>query len=162
MKTLRFLELCCVMLCTVAGMSGCPEVVRRWYTGTCSNEGGACGEGGLCIDGFCGRACTSSTDCGDGVCVQQVCVPPGYVCNTAYCDDGNSCTDDLCNTANAACRHELHAGACSDGDGCTVGDECVAAAGTFSCKSAPKCDDGNPATTDSCNPTSGICTNTAP
>ncbi len=150
-----------LFLTACVGVWGCSDGARRWYSGTCNNNGGSCGDGGLCIEGLCGRSCSSSADCGDGVCVKQACVPPDHVCKTDYCDDGNVCTDDYCNTANAACRHELHAGACTDNDLCTVGDECVDSSGVFACKTAPKCDDGNANTVDSCDPATGACTNKA-
>lgn len=137
----------------------CTETTRRWYSGPCAGDG-PCGSGGTCLQGQCGRPCATSADCGDGVCVAKVCTPPELVCKTSYCDDANACTDDFCNTQNAACRHELHSGPCSDGNICTVGDECVEAGGVFACKSAPKCDDGDPATKDSCDPKTAVCSNT--
>jgi subtilisin family serine protease len=44
------------------------------------------------------------------------CVPGG-------CDDGNPCTDDLCDLG-TGCQHAANTGACSDGTECTVADQC--------------------------------------
>jgi hypothetical protein len=44
------------------------------------------------------------------------CVPGG-------CDDGNPCTDDVCDPG-AGCQHAPNTGPCSDGAECTVADRC--------------------------------------
>ena len=55
------------------------------------------------------------------------------------CDDGNICTDDICNPA-SGCVHSPNSVACNDGDLCTTGDKCNA--GT--CAGIPvSCSDGN-------------------
>jgi lysyl oxidase len=55
-------------------------------------------------------------------------------CPPAGCDDGNPCTDDLCDPI-LGCRHFNNSAACSDGNACTANDVC----------SAGVCIGGNPA-----------------
>jgi hypothetical protein len=48
----------------------------------------------------------------------------GPSCTVARdCDDGNLCTDDLCDGSHG-CRHASNSTACSDGNSCTTGDAC--------------------------------------
>lgn len=138
---------------------GCTEPVRRWSSNPCVGEG-PCGEGGLCVGGYCAQPCASTADCDSGVCLKKHCSAPEYACSHGLCDDGNACSVDLCNAITGQCRAELYAGGCSDGDLCTVGDECVETGEGPQCRAAPRCDDGNPATLDSCNPATGECSHT--
>ena len=49
--------------------------------------------------------------------------------------------------------------ACDDGNACTLGDKCTSAK---TCEGAPKsCSDGNSCTVDTCQPSTGVCSNTA-
>jgi hypothetical protein len=68
------------------------------------------------------------------------------------CDDGNECTDDLCNGADG-CQHvALTSDECKDGNPCTAADHCVAGV----CVGTPvECDDFNPCTDDTCNDLGG-------
>lgn len=134
---------------------------RRWFSGSCTGQG-VCGEAGLCIEGQCARSCASQSDCDEGICVQKHCMLPERACATGICLDGNQCTDDFCNITTGACRHDPGTGTCSDGDGCTMGDECVMAGDGPICKAAPKCDDGDPSTADSCDKATGSCGHAAP
>jgi hypothetical protein len=72
-------------------------------------------------------------------------------CDSAGCDDSNPCTSDGCVTG--ACLHQPVSGICSDGNACTLGDQCLAGA----CKPASflDCSDGNPCTADSCDMVKG-------
>ena len=66
---------------------------------------------------------------------------PCRVCDTnADCDDGNPCTDDICNVT-VCLNPPLDGGACEDGDPCTMGDVCLNAI----CQSGPAglCNDGD-------------------
>jgi hypothetical protein len=70
-------------------------------------------------------------------------------------DDQNPCTDDVCDPGNGACGVP-NVEPCSDGDACTVGDECLG--GT--CQPGPPMvcsDDGNSCTMDVCNPVTAQC-----
>ncbi len=119
-----------------------------------------CNDGNLCTDETCnpasgceytnntvpcsdGSACTVADTCGGGTCVS------GAALN---CDDGNGCTDEVCNPA-SGCQYSNNTAPCSDGSACTVADTC----GGGSCISggALNCDDGNGCTDEVCNPASG-------
>src|SRR5262245_29718095 len=105
--------------------------------------------------GQCRCRCTSNADCDDrnvcdGIetCQAGVCVP-----GTALaCDDGNSCTRD-CDPLQGCVNTPLPDGTgCDDADLCTQNDRCQG--GT--CRGAPRnCNDGNPCTTDTCEPSTG-------
>ncbi len=131
-------------------------------------SGGACQPGGptVCDDG---NACTSDACaapkgcvhaslsgsctalgpcakvqvCQDGVCTGNQWLP---------CDDGNPCTADLCDPT-WGCYFKPASGPCDDGNACSVGETCQ----VFECKAtaALACSDGDPCTTDTCNPQSG-------
>jgi hypothetical protein len=90
-----------------------------------------------------GDACTTGDVCN----ASDVCAPTG----TADCNDGEACTEDLCNPA-SGCYHVNHDEyACTDGSACT-NDVCSAG----DCVSTNvTCDDANACTTDTCNPASG-------
>ena len=80
---------------------------------SCQGEEGCVQESlseGECVDG---DACTVGDHCEDGQCVGLPIV----------CDDGNPCTDDLCD-GKGGCKVEFNMEACDDGDPCTVGDVC--------------------------------------
>jgi RHS repeat-associated protein len=105
-----------------------------------------CGGGGLCqSDSECQVGFTCQTPSGGG---PKVCTPVNI-------DDGNPCTADSIVNGNVV-HTPLPAGtSCSDGNACNGAETCngsgVCLAGT-----PPTLDDGNPCTTDACNPTSGV------
>jgi hypothetical protein len=116
----------------------------------CVAETGECvmqprNDGRECDDG---NPCTLFTTCQDGVCAGGENNP---------CDDGNSCTEDGCDPA-VGCINRPRAGEeCDDGDACTVATACD---DEGRCVGRPRnCDDGNPCTTNACDPASG-CTST--
>ncbi len=88
----------------------------------CVNEpadGADCDDGDACTDG---DTCQGATCAGVA---REVC------CHLdADCDDQNPCTTDVCNLGGGDCAHlsePMDMQACdADGDGCTVGDACVA------------------------------------
>ncbi|MBW2702716.1 MAG: CSLREA domain-containing protein [Deltaproteobacteria bacterium] len=86
--------------------------------------------------------CNGDETCQSGSCVAGT--PPD-------CNDGNTCTDDSCDSA-AGCVNTNNTAACDDGDVCTSGDVCSAGscAGT-----AITCDDDNVCTDDSCDSAAG-------
>ncbi len=80
----------------------------------------------------------------DGQCITTECH------EATDCDDGETCTDDLC--LGNRCVHRTRSGTCSDGDACTGPDRCQDGL----CASPVKpCDDGNPCTDDLCHPRLG-------
>ncbi len=90
-----------------------------------------------------GNACTEGDQCSGGQCVGTALVD---------CDDGNPCTKDSCAPA-TGCAHAIVAGPCDDGSACTLNDKCI----NGECVPGPlaDCNDGNPCTTDTCDPATG-------
>ena len=160
-------------------LAGCAEpracgACQTWSgaTGTCVSaaddtaceDGDACTAGDRCSAGTCVPGSAATCDDGDP-CTADACSPEtgcthsaGEACCTAHadCDDQNACTKDWC--VDGACEHPAAAGACDDGDPCTVGDTCQAGtcaagavqAGCCTETSTAGCDDGNPCTGESC------------
>ena len=93
--------------------------------------------------------CDDSDKCtvGDS-CVAGSCVPG----QTSSCNDGNVCTDDLCDPA-LGCYHNTNAAACDDFNPCTTNDKC--STGKCLGTGTIDCDDNNPCTKDSCLPNGG-------
>ena len=89
------------------------------------------------------NACTETDLCIDGKCIGGDMLP---------CDDGNVCTTDSC-TADLGCTHVLNAAPCDDNDICTIADHCHL--GECLGGNQLPCNDGNPCTTDSCQPQGG-------
>jgi hypothetical protein len=74
------------------------------------------------------------------------------------CNDGNPCTQDVL-SEEGECSHEPSANVCTDFNACTQGDACSAGI----CEGTPKsCDDGEPYTTDECDPGIGCVNDTCP
>jgi hypothetical protein len=110
--------------------------------------------------------CNGSESCSGDVCVPGSDPCPGQLCDevtdscvdclvNADCDDGNFCTDDICNAG--TCQNPNNAAACDDGDACTTNDTC--SGGACVGGPPPNCDDGNVCTDDSCDSATG-CVNT--
>jgi hypothetical protein len=105
---------------------------------TCGNGGGDCNDAD--VDVFPGA--TEKCDKKDNDCDGTI--------DNGLCDDGNPCTDDLCDPE-AGCSHPFNAALCDDGNSCTVNDHCFEGA----CSGSQKvCDDANSCTTDLCDPVS--------
>jgi cysteine-rich repeat protein len=108
--------------------------------------------------------CQTNADCDDGnACTDDVCDPGnpsanagGCVYSTIGCDDGNVCTDDSCDPG-IGCINAPNTAPCSDGLFCTVGEHCSGGA----CVGAtPRdCGDLNPCTLDSCDEGGAQCVN---
>ncbi|MBI5531669.1 MAG: hypothetical protein HY898_03065 [Deltaproteobacteria bacterium] len=126
-----------------------------------------------CTDG---NGCTTGDHCdGQGACASGAPV---------VCDDSNSCTADLCETETGACLYlnEDVTVSCNDNVLCTAGDHCdglgtcigtvdisIACDDNNACTGPDQCtqqatcagvlidpSDGNPCTTDTCNPLTGV------
>ena len=114
--------------CTLDGcspISGCVHV---------STPGIACDDG---------DDCTAPDKCGSGQCVSGAPV---------VCDDGNPCTADTC-IPGVGCFHVATAEPCSDGNACTINDQC----GSGACipGATKSCHDGNACTVDACHALAG-------
>ncbi|MSQ82643.1 MAG: DUF4215 domain-containing protein [Myxococcales bacterium] len=148
----------------------------------CDADNSLCTPGDACKGGLCAAGaklnCDDSSPCSDDNCDPKVgcihannaapcnadsngCTAPdtckGGVCLAGppkSCDDANTCTADSCDKTTGACKNDGAAlqgqGCDSDGSVCTSPDLCQAGA----CKAGAliSCDDKNPCTTDSCNP----------
>ncbi|HEV8199284.1 MAG TPA: hypothetical protein VGS03_04620 [Candidatus Polarisedimenticolia bacterium] len=102
--------------------------------------------------------CDDHDDCTSG----DVCVAAdlnhfrAWCRGTSRCDDGKPCTDDLCDPAAPdGCRHVNNTLLCSDGVVCTEVDRCVDGACRPGDPRNQNCPDGDPCTTDICDPTRG-------
>src|SRR5262249_15458215 len=111
-------------------------------TGTCSNPAKAGTP--ACDDG---EACTVGEKCQSGACGGGT----AKDCSASATDD---CHAGQCAEPGGCFSQPLTGNACDDGNACTVGTTCnsssVCSGGT-----ALNCDDGDPCTTDSCNPATG-------
>ncbi len=129
-------------------------------TGTCSSEPLA--DGSACDAD--GSGCTAGDSCLGGQCVAGAPVE---------CGGGGPCRIARCQPAGPA-GHECvvdskpSGTACSDGDGCTLGDACDSRGNCMPgapiescCRSAADCDDLNPCTADACDVDDGSCTHVA-
>lgn len=147
------------------------------------DDGSACTTGDVCKLSPFGACVGTEVFCNDGVaCTNDSCDPlSGCVFAPTPCDDGNNCTVvDMC--AGGGCKGQ--AVQCDDGLDCTTDNQCASdgtcihgiyddgtpcldansppcSYGKCSqgiCKLPAKlCDDGNPCTSDACNPVTGFC-----
>jgi hypothetical protein len=130
-------------------------------SGTCTsgkalvcNDGNPC-TADSCKDGACSfvpadGACDDGNPCTTGdACKNGACVGPSAL----SCDDVNVCTTDYCDPSAGGCVHMVNKAPCNDSNVCTTLDVCESG----SCKGtgALTCSDGNPCTTDSCDPVKG-------
>ncbi len=163
----------CVAAPKLSGLScddgdACTDGTKCDGKGLC--QGGAiasCDDGNACTQDSCDSkdgcvhalasapcsdndACTVGDACAAGTC------KPG---SAKQCDDGNGCTNDLCNPVDGACGATPSTDPCSDGNACTTGDACQGG----KCQPGPAagCNDSNPCTIDSCDPSTGACSYTA-
>lgn len=151
--------------CTSDSCSGgrCTNTART--NGSSCSDGNACNGAETCQSGTCTAGTPLACNDGDS-CTTDACSPTSgctytriagcTVCTgDAACDDGNPCTADTCGSDGLCRRTPLPAGsACNDGDLCN-GLETCDGAGRCMAGTALVCDDGNPCTSDSCDPTGG-------
>lgn len=110
-----------------------------------------------------GTACGNQTpqsecDLADA-CMNGVCNANPKPAGTACTDDGNQCTNDVCNGAGACTHPNKPAGTpCNDGLFCTIGETCNL--GFCGGGAANNCNDGIPCTIDSCNESADVCEHT--
>ena len=87
-------------------------------------------------------SCTLSDQCSDGQCQGE----------PVACNDGNPCTQDLCDPV-TGCKFPPASAGCSDGNSCTFGDFCED--GQCQPGVTLNCDDGNQCTQDACDAEKG-------
>lgn len=139
--------------CDFCGGETCDSQTGLCVSGSPPNcsDGNPCTQD-LCTAGACDHPNVSNgTSCEDGDACTDTGTCQGGNCNTSGkdCEDGNPCTDDSCNGV-TGCQNIANSNPCSDGSVCTIGDIC--SAGSCQPGSAKQCDDGNPCTSDSCDP----------
>ncbi len=127
--------------------------------GTACSDGNPCTASDSCQNGVCapGTPVADGTACSDGnkCTVVDVCHGGTCVAGPARdCSDDNSCSVDSCDPV-AGCVHTLlpDGDACDDKNVCTTIDRCQN--GTCIGTGPRNCDDGNPCTTDTCDPVAG-------
>ena len=116
-----------------------------------------CDDSNPCTDDTCepGQGCAHSSNAAD--CDDENKCTLGDHCAGGFCafnglkncDDGNPCTDDVCETGEG-CVHSDNSEACDDGNSCTTGDHCEG--GSCTAGEFQNCDDNNPCTQDLCIP----------
>ena len=120
-----------------------------------------------CLAGVCYHPqiiCDDGDPC-TGEMGKDYCNPDTGLCQFPLwwdCDDGNACTNDLCD-GTGGCSHTPHSDFCEDDDPCTIDDKCQGGQciGIFnSCDAncvdeTVDCSDGDPCTIDYCDPASG-------
>ncbi|MBM4372883.1 MAG: hypothetical protein FJ098_14615, partial [Deltaproteobacteria bacterium] len=153
------------------GLGGCQIAFNQ----AACDDGDPCTVGDGCQDGLCAGwpvdcACDDDADCapledgnpcnGSLVCSKDklpfsCIVDPDTVVLCPPIPGGDLCTEMVCDPGTGDCVADpAHEGyACDDGDSCTLGDLCQE--GT--CQGGPGllCADGNPCTTDGCDPEEG-------
>lgn len=145
--------------------TGTGVVKAGWHSGGNPNPRGFicnCGECRTCSNNACvplnGIACTDDGDvCTQDICNAGACIHTPAANGTACADDGNSCTDNVCQ--GGLCSHPLAPNGTSctdDGDSCT---DNVCMGGTCTHPVLPDgvscADEGNSCTEDKCS--GGVC-----
>ena len=124
--------------CQIPGVSQCAVPICNLGSGLCElfdvAKGTVCSLPDVCV---------TQTTCDGGACV-------GVDTN---CDDGNSCTTDVC-LAFEGCVHKPAVKVCNDSDPCTLADTCTQS----TCVGVARdCTALNPCLAGFCNPLSGEC-----
>ena len=138
------------------------------YSPACPDDGIACNGTEFCVvDGnqpFCGRTNLGGCDDDDACTVDYCQEPLGCQHNPRDCNDGDPCTFDSCSPS-LGCQYAptqccQTSADCPD-QACRVDRQCVAA---FCTGGTPRdCDDDDPFTLDTCDPTTGcVHTSTTP
>ncbi len=145
----------CVADCGDIATIGCATMWAKFcQDGTpCTTD--TCVQGQGCVHLASSATCSDGSACTtDDSCVGGMCSPgPALIC-----DDGNPCTNDICDKAVGCTYFSAEGKPCTDNNACTVGDMCVKS----KCEGGLQtdCNDSNPCTDDAC-PVSGNCTHLA-
>jgi YD repeat-containing protein len=126
-----------------------------------------CDDGNVCTTDACNPAsgcdfvpASSGSSCADGdLCNGEETCDGAGVCGAGtplVVDDGNPCTADACDPVLGATHTPVAAGtSCTDLNACNGAETCDAA-GICQGGTAPTVDDGNPCTSDVCDPVTGV------
>src|SRR5262245_2362930 len=117
------------------------------------NDNNACTANDHCVGGACAPG--TPVDCSDGsACTLDACgITLGCV-HLSACDDHNPCTVDQCSATTGCSNTRAPNGTpCPDSNLCNGSEQCQN--GVCMPGVPGSCDDGNPCTIDSCNPTTG-------
>ena len=141
----------CVADADVCPCTGTSVALGLWTPCGWENEFGLCEGKRVCLEGGLGECdalvpaaelCNGLDDDCDGEIDEE-----GNTDSGLACDDGNSCTEDVCQGAGGCDFVPLDGGECLDGNPCTVADHCVAGV----CVGDPvMCEDENPCTDNVC------------
>lgn len=125
--------------CTSGGVCAAPAI-------TC-NDNNVCTVDSCSTLSGCAYTYILGAVCDDGLfcTVSDSCNSVGNCIGSARdCDEGNECTTNSCNETTNVCTSVNNTAVCSDGDACTINDQCSGG----SCLSTPvNCDDSNSCTT---------------
>ena len=100
-----------------------------------------------------GNACTLGDTCQQGVCASGVLI---------NCNDGNPCTDDVCDAVSGVCKSKDNKAPCTSKSACMnagvcASGVCEATAKPGCCTDFSQCVDGDGCTQDDCDKSSGTC-----
>ncbi|HEX6273899.1 MAG TPA: LamG-like jellyroll fold domain-containing protein, partial [Polyangiaceae bacterium] len=143
-------ETCVNNACVAGTPVTCTASDQCHDAGTCNPSTGLCSNppktnGTSCNDT---NACTQTDTCQSGTCTGA---------NPVVCTAQDSCHDaGTCNTSTGVCSNPAKANgtACNDATVCNGAETCQS--GTCSAGTPPTVNDGNPCTTDACDPIAGV------
>jgi hypothetical protein len=102
-------------------LTGCTPGEPLLCNDLCAGESFICDPTFGCLVSA-GLDCDQPNDCFDGSCTDD-----GCVIETSDCDDGNPCTQDICDGIGGCTHTPLPDGeVCDDGTACTIGESCMA------------------------------------
>jgi len=145
-------------LCLASG--GCQGVPQPDQPGCSCTADNECDDGlactaDTCLEPVCIHTPTAGSCLIEGACVDGGTTHPSNAClvcdplqNTqnwsqVNCDDGNACTENICDGINGCTTVNNDAASCDDGDPCTSDEACVSGecVGTCECTEAADCVD---------------------
>ncbi len=147
--------------------------------GLCTPNRVICANDEVCEEGLCVATCTDDMICDDeNLCTNDTCVDGACVNEAVVCDDGNNCTTDSCDPQSGECvatdvscqpfeMCEAETGLCV-GSSCVADEDCpnddnmctsVMCVDDACAEMITDCDDEKPCTSDTCDPATGLCTN---
>lgn len=125
---------------------------------SCPSDGLVCNGEELCsiFVGGCFQGSPPNCDDADACTIDSCVEPTGCRHVPVNCADANACTEDACDPA-TGCSNTPIEGCCQTAADCPA-DACTerrCAGGTCTAGTSVTCDDGNPITTDGCDPATG-------